>query len=282
MFDHLRDRRAAPRLTCKVPARISDYHYDWDGVITSISSAGCFFATTEDFTQGQGVEIVILAPLAGELKFDALVAWIHPHSRGDRPRGIGAGFELKDTDRIATLDDMVENLAVENVETATRYREASRPLPYSSVLFIHRAAPSNPILNDDERAFLACVDGNASLTDIMHQMTEAEWAEISYAPFSLLGKGVVTARRALAGDPREAQRIGAPRLKRVSAGPAPTREQVKARNASAHAHYQNGVSALNDGDPRMARTYFVLAMQLAPGDAEITEALQKLDDLERH
>ena len=135
----------------------------------------------------------------------------------------------------------------------------------------------NPVLTNEERQFLACIDGHSSLADIQGQMNDLEFQIISFAPFSLLSKGILTLIEGH-GIKKAPRRVGG----RVQQGPmfisGASRKQTQARNAQAQSYYQQALQSLQANDKRKARTLLALALQLAPGDAEISAALNSLED----
>lgn len=276
MFDDVvADRRSTPRLATELPVVFSDYQYEWDATCLSLSASGCFIATDTLFAPGKDVEVTLNHPDGDTLKAEGRVRWARGTGEREAP-GLGIAFDLRSSDIAAGLTDFVERLAVVDVETATRFRAAGKPLPASTILYVARDAPPNPTLTTEERAFLACVDGQAALYEIKSSVGDTQWERICFAPFSLLGKGVLTRRKANA-DPRRlsgaSQRVGG-----GGSGNAPTAGQVIRRSEKAQDYYQQALYALRANDKRLALTNLRLAIMLAPGDPEITATLAELEE----
>lgn len=270
--DTLTDRRAAPRVTASLPARLSDYLYEWEGRVLSLSAGGCFVSVPQLFAPGKELSVSVTHPDGDELTLDGIVRWARGPG-GRLPAGLGIAFDRRHPDRIVDLEDFVERLAVSSVELATRYRAAGRPLPLGTELFPARDAPRDAPLTPEERAFLAAVGDGSPLHEIRRQLGESEWHEASYAAFSLQGKGLVTTDRLRAG-----QALSGGRPAAGVGRPAPSVQQVRARTGKAQSFYQQALDALNAGDKRLALTNLRLALMLAPGDPEITAALADLED----
>ncbi|MDF1562340.1 MAG: PilZ domain-containing protein [Deltaproteobacteria bacterium] len=272
----LSDRRQFPRMECSIPLRVSDYHFEWDARSLSLSNGGTFIQTSQDFSPGQDIEVTVIDEEFGqECVLEAQVRWVR--SAGLGPHGIGVAFLERRAERLEILHDLVDRLAVADVATATRFRAASKPLPMDTILYVARSAPSSPVLTNEERQFLACVDGHSTLEDIKGQMPDLEFQIISYAPFSLLTKGILTLIEGH-GIKKARRRVGG----RAPQGPmfisGASRKQTQARNAQAQSYYQQALQSLQMNDKRKARTLLALALQLAPGDAEISAALNSLED----
>jgi hypothetical protein len=269
-FDQVDDRRGAARLESHLRAYFSDYNYEWEGICTSISVSGCFLESDERFPTGKEIEVRIVHPDGDEIKVDGMVRWARPAGRG-LEAGMGIAFDLRARAIVEQITDFVERFALEDVQLATRYRDASQPMSIMTVLHPARGAPADPVLNDAERTFLAWVDGGRTLRDIREVVGEESWEKICYAPFSLLGKGVLTSQKALAAPPK-AQTARSPTR------PPPSVGQVESRNAQAHAHYEKAMAALEANDKRRALVELRLAIMLAPGDAEISRMIAELEE----
>ncbi|MFW6369118.1 MAG: PilZ domain-containing protein [Myxococcota bacterium] len=269
-FDQLDDRRSAPRVETDLPILFSDYAYEWEGRCISISFQGCFIRYPEPFGEGKELALKLTHPDGDELQIDAIVRWAREDS-GRLPAGMGVVFDLRDRRLIELTTDFVERLALEDVVLATRYRDALRPMSIVTVMHFARGAPENPVLTDAERTFMAWVDGERNLRSIREAVGPETWELIRFAPFSLRGKGVLTTDKSLAGEPPTTRRAGGP------ARPAGAAE-VASRNAQAHRHYENALDALETNDERRALTELRLALMLAPGDPEISDLLNRLEE----
>ena len=271
--DVVRDRRVHPRLATRLPVRFSDFQYEWDGTCLSLSAGGCFIATGTGLPEDTDLDVDLVHPDGDALRVEGRVRW----SREATSRvagGLGIAFDFRKRGVLEALTDFVERLAVVDVKTATRFRAAGQPLPASTILYPARDAPPSPTLTTEERALLACVDGRASLHEIRQEVGEAQWDRLCFAPFSLIGKGVITQRKeraAALGPGRARAPVGAP----ASAGP--TARQVIARSDQAQAYYQQALDARSRNDVRLALTNLRLALMLAPGDAEIAAAIAEIE-----
>ncbi len=273
----LSDRRRFPRIACTLPLRVSDYHFEWEAKAVSLSNGGTFIETMQDFAEGQDIEVTVIDEEKGlEVALEAQVRWCRLQGQG--ARGVGTAFLERRSERLEILHDLVDRLAVVDVQTAARFRAASKPLPMSTVLYVARAAPRNPTLSNEERSFLAGVDGHASLDDIKGGMSEMEFGLISFAAFSLLGKGILTQTEGH-GIKKAARSVGATRQETPGfVGRGFSRRETQARNAQAQAYYHQALESLQQNNQSKAKTLLALALQLAPGDAEITAALDGLPD----
>ncbi len=269
-MDQLFDRRATPRLESDLPARFSDYDYEWEGRCASISVQGCFIESDDLLEEGTELELALSHPDGDELTIHGIVRWAREPT-GRLAAGMGIAFDLRERRSIELSTDFVERLALEDIATAPRYRDALRPLPINTVVYWARGAPENPILSDAERTFLAWVDGSRNLRAIRDAVGEETWDWICYTPFSLRGKGLITTEAGLAAPSAPAQRASG------GATRAPATSDVRSRNAQAHQHYQRAVEALETNERGRALTELRLAIMLAPGDPEIIELPEELE-----
>ncbi len=264
MDEFLRDRRAYPRLRVSLPCRFSDFNYEWDGHIVSLSTSGCRVEAQQLFRPGKDLSFTIPDETGGELRADGIVRWVAAPTHRERGR-LGVEFDLRKAGVAELLTDFIEALAASDVDVAMRYRAAGRPLPMSQILYRKRQTPEGVTLTNEERTFLACLDGRTDLYGVRDQLGPA-WKAINYAAFSLLGKGVITTHRAqgVIGDARGVR-------------PAPTAQETMNRNQKAQEYYEQAMAARAQGNDALALTHLRLAIMLAPGDPEITAAIAELE-----
>ncbi len=264
MEELLRDRRAYPRLAVSLPCRFSDFNYEWDGTVVSLSTAGCRVESRQLFRPGKDLSFVVRTEEGEELTAEGIVRWVRA-ATGRDPGLLGVEFDLRRPGLAENTTDFVERLAASDVDVAMRYRAAGRPIPMAQILYQKRQRPPDVQLTNEERTFLACIDGRTDLYGVRQALGPA-WESVSYAAFSLLGKGVLTTIQAQ-GIVGTAQ---GPR-------PAPTAKETMARNQKAQEYYEKAMEARATGNVPLALTNLRLAIMLAPGDPEITRALEELE-----
>jgi len=258
--------------------RLSDYHVEWGARCLSLSNSGCFAQTDQELDLELDLEVTLLdEELDQEIVLEAQVRWLREGGRG--PRGAGIAFLERRSERLELLHDLVERLAVADVTTAARFREASEALPMNTILYVARDAPEAPTLSNEERSFLACIDGVVSLNKIRAEMPPEEWQSLAHAPFSLLESGVLTTAKirgvqGLHSSAAGGRRVSSPTFLNKSF----SKKQTDGRNQQAQEHLGKARAALAQNNPRLARTHLMLGLQLAPGDPEISALFSSLEE----
>ncbi len=260
--------RRSPRLPVSVRAEVETLGDRFTGETIDAGPSGCQLVAPEEMTIGAQVKLRLQVPgsnAAADLT--GRVAWCTP----TEPWRLGVAFDGASQVAASRWFERVMR-ALPGLPPLARIPERLEP---DAPLFL---APPPRFLLDftpDELDVIRALRTGATAGDLRLRL-EPTWAGAVRALFSLLARRVVSLKREDAGpvaawDP----------VLRASA-PAPagvvlptTLARPRTRSLEAHEAFLDGSQALSSGRAGEALPLFRRALQLAPGDAEIAQAMGK-------
>ncbi len=172
-------------------------------------------------------------------------------------RGIaGLSFDVSRRERYEAMLDRVDRLTLSTPELGVFAAHVVLKLDRRAVLTASNALAAAAV-SEPERRFLKQLGEGRTLDDVARGLG-AEWERMRHLPFALLQRGLVKLRGSQTLPP-----------------PSAALSRANVRPEQAERYVQSAAQLLATGDKKQARVNLLLALALAPKDAEI-EALLAL------
>ncbi len=273
MFSEVLNPRRAPRVLHRCEVEVRDRFASWTAESEDLGPRGCQLVTPRIAAPGRALKLQFRCLAIGKvIRATGQVVW----SRATEPCRMGIQFDPTETDpgwfaRLVEADPFA-------AEAATRLPDR---LPRSTELFLGRPPRLLADFSAEEVAVLRRIGPGITLEALAAGLGSS-FERVRGAVFSLLARRLLVRARAdaiaaeaWAGLLRSAEGSLAAEGIRLP-GPTTGAEGASGRSAAAQALFDEGIAHLTGGRLEVAVARLREARSLAPHDAMIAGALQRL------